>query len=483
LSDFPKIRNTFAPKIDFPTNLPERLRLNLLLHYYYSGGGARLVVTGNECFSVCWSNLKDFESNTRGLIRFGSAHISAENSTFLGFPNQGPVSQWNYRRGSAQFTVFEKKKPVIFVIPVYLAMGGVEKNAVEILSALKDKFQFVVIGLERLSESQGSTAEQFALVTDEVFELGEVLLDCQRLNAIEQLSAIYKPDLVWICNGSPWLIANLSKIRNIFSEIPIIEQMVYDTKEGWVNALNMDTSAYFDFHIATTDKIRDVLISEKGIFPEKISTIYSCLDSKRFELPKEFLNSKEVSISSRVIRIGFVGRFTKQKDPIAAIKLIEQLIKKNVRIEFLMVGDGELLPVVESYAFAKGMEQVKFVGFQKDLLPIYKSLDALFITSAYEGLPIAMLEALCCGVPVFSTDVGDIRSVLERFNNGFVSKGKVGSNQFFQDAMKFLNNIELWLRRASLSSFEVRESFSREMVSKKYSSLWDMLILGNEAKR
>jgi glycosyltransferase involved in cell wall biosynthesis len=47
-------------------------------------------------------------------------------------------------------------------------------------------------------------------------------------------------------------------------------------------------------------------------------------------------------------------------------------------------------------------------------------LDGLVITSAYEGLPIAMIEALTLAVPVFSSDVGDIGVVLEEFGGGMI---------------------------------------------------------------
>src|SRR5690606_24231811 len=103
-----------------------------------------------------------------------------------------------------------------------------------VMRALKDQYDFIYLTLERISETQGSVAEQVMPVAIRLLDLAEV---CSYPMYEELLACIkehYQPDILWICNGSMWLTANAPKVRDIFKDVPIVDQQVYDTKEGWI---------------------------------------------------------------------------------------------------------------------------------------------------------------------------------------------------------------------------------------------------------
>jgi glycosyltransferase involved in cell wall biosynthesis len=70
--------------------------------------------------------------------------------------------------------------------------------------------------------------------------------------------------------------------------------------------------------------------------------------------------------------------------------------------------------VMEHYRRAGLDQRVRFAGARKDLPAIVKQSDVLFVTSAWEGFPNSVLEAMVLGVPVVSTDYSDIRHILPR---------------------------------------------------------------------
>ena len=81
----------------------------------------------------------------------------------------------------------EKSKQVVFVFPIFLAVGGVERNTVEIMRGLRDRFDFVVITMERLRAEQGSLAGQAQEVAARVIEMSEIVRHADYLRVLSRL--------------------------------------------------------------------------------------------------------------------------------------------------------------------------------------------------------------------------------------------------------------------------------------------------------
>ena len=90
-----------------------------------------------------------------------------------------------------------------------------------------------------------------------------------------------------------------------------------------------------------------------------------------------------------------------------------------------MVGDGALRSQVEQRIRSYGLSgRVSLLGAQPParIASLLQASDLFVLSSAYEGMPIAVLEALAAGLPVVSTDVGEIRLVVKEGVNGSISK-------------------------------------------------------------
>ena len=121
-------------------------------------------------------------------------------------------------------------KPVVFVLPVFLAVGGVERNTIEIMRRLQADYDFVVVNMVGLTEAQGSLHHRVTDLAIGVFDLSELAPLDLYLTLLADLKAAYRPALVWICNGFPWQCDHAQDIRGIFRDVPIVDQEVYDTK-------------------------------------------------------------------------------------------------------------------------------------------------------------------------------------------------------------------------------------------------------------
>ena len=117
----------------------------------------------------------------------------------------------------------------------------------------------------------------------------------------------------------------------------------------------------------------------------------------------------------------FVGRLDRQKNPLLLLEAFAQVRSRVPRVRLALVGDGTLRSSVEQWIRERGLaDEVSLLGAlpRERIADMHRAADLFVLSSAYEGLPIALLEALACGLPAACTDVGEIRRVLREGENG-----------------------------------------------------------------
>jgi glycosyltransferase involved in cell wall biosynthesis len=122
-----------------------------------------------------------------------------------------------------------------------------------------------------------------------------------------------------------------------------------------------------------------------------------------------------------------VGRLDTSKDPALVLKAVAQLVAQGQRLCWLVVGDGVLRPSLQREVQQSGLgANVVFLGLRSaaEIARIMSACDVFALSSAYEGMPMALLEALGCGLPVATTDVGEVRRVIRPGVNGEVAEDR-----------------------------------------------------------
>lgn len=125
--------------------------------------------------------------------------------------------------------------------------------------------------------------------------------------------------------------------------------------------------------------------------------------------------------------VTFVGRLDHSKDPLLLMRSCAIAVERGANIHIIVVGDGTLRSEVESIARLGTLSgRVLFLGAKApaEIADILRIARLFALTSQYEGLPIAMLEALATGVPAVATDVGDIGRVIRSGHNGVICKSR-----------------------------------------------------------
>lgn len=372
-------------------------------------------------------------------------------------------------------------KPVVFVFPTFLAVGGVERNTVEVIAKLKGKYDFVVVTFERLSKAHGSLHHQFFAHCSAVYDLAEIGSQDEIATYLRRLRNEYSPEIVWICNGCPWLASNTNTVRTIFRDAAIVDQQVYDTELGWVSLYRSRNPGVlsFDRHIAINSKIRDVFIKRAGISVDNVDLIYPVISDERRGIAiaqsREALAAK-FGLDPTKRYFATIGRLAPQKAPFDFVELVQLLVRDgNTDLRFLMVGSGELEDEVARRLRAFGLsDRVSRVAYVENVFELTKVLDGIVFTSLYEGLPIALLEALSMGTPGICTDVGDVALVFEKYGNGVIFDAIGNSRRQKENFDFFLNNYGPIKAMASKNMDVVAGDFSIEAARQKYLRCFDM---------
>ena len=118
--------------------------------------------------------------------------------------------------------------------------------------------------------------------------------------------------------------------------------------------------------------------------------------------------------------IGTVAALRPEKN-IARLLEAFAMVRQQLPCRLLIAGDGPLRAELEAQAAALGIDAfVRFAGHIRETETIYAALSALVLSSDTEQMPNAVLEGMAAGLPVVSTDVGDVATMVSAANRAFV---------------------------------------------------------------
>ena len=119
--------------------------------------------------------------------------------------------------------------------------------------------------------------------------------------------------------------------------------------------------------------------------------------------------------------VGWFGRMTAVKRTDDLLTTLAGLRERGVDALLLLVGDGDDRERLEQRAHDLGLARsCLFLGYQEDVAPWYAVCDAVVLTSASEGTPVTIIEALAAGRPVVATEVGGVPDVVDEGETGFL---------------------------------------------------------------
>lgn len=178
------------------------------------------------------------------------------------------------------------------------------------------------------------------------------------------------------------------------------------------------TYGLFDCVVFVSEEVGEIIRKvQKGWFfkTKKAVTILNGINTEKFSNAHRLAEN----ITDK-FTVGLVARFRPQKRVDRWAEVAAEVIKKTDKIQFLMVGDGPSDELLRQRIKELNIEgRIQLPGNQSDTVAAYKQIDIFLLTSDFEGLPLAIMEAMSCGcVPVLS-DVGGIKQLELNFGHKF----------------------------------------------------------------
>lgn len=204
---------------------------------------------------------------------------------------------------------------------------------------------------------------------------------------------------------------------------------------------------------------RDSAIEANIDKKEKFEVIYNGLPEIQ-GIDKKIIR-KNLNFDMDSFIVGNNARMSKQKNPFLFLEIAKDVISIDRNYHFVWTGDGPLLEDAKKFVKKNNLsENIHFLGDRKDSEIIVSSYDLFLITSLYEGLPYAPIEAMRVGVPVLATNVVGNKEIINKQN------GDIFDTSDREKAVKFI------LDRNGIENFESKEI---KKVFKKNFYLDDMI--------
>lgn len=226
--------------------------------------------------------------------------------------------------------------------------------------------------------------------------------------------------------------------------------------------------------VANSSRIRDALMKNERLSPDKVWAIPNGLDLEAFDA--QVTQSRYLK-AEKGLRIAVVANLRPEKGHHVFLDAVACLAPQHFHVQFLIAGDGPMRGAIESHIQHSNLgERVHLLGAVQDIPAFLASLDALVLPSiANEGFPNAVMEAMAASLPVVVTDTGGTRDLVIDGETGYI----VPPHDVRQLAVRLETLCrDARLRRAmgAAGRSRVAQYFTTRHMSRQYEDLYTTLL-------
>jgi len=166
--------------------------------------------------------------------------------------------------------------------------------------------------------------------------------------------------------------------------------------------------------IAVSDDTARSFRETVGRVDDKVTVVCNAVDLDRYPAPIDRAKVRaELGFGPSAHLMTMVGTFKRQKGHRYLVAAAAALVPRFPTLHILLVGDGELADQMRTQVRAAGLsEHVHFLGTRRDIPELLSASDSFVLPSLWEGLPVALTEAMASGLPLVATQVSGTSQVV-----------------------------------------------------------------------
>jgi len=309
----------------------------------------------------------------------------------------------------------------VLFLSTSMGMGGADQ---QLLSAAREMLarghEVFVISLTPLGP-MGLEARSLGIPTESL-DMARGIPDPRGLLRLARLVRAWRPDVL----HSHMVHANLmARALRLLVPVPVLVSTIHNISEG--GALLMAgyrvTNGLVDHMTIISEAAADRFVRDRIIPRKLLSVIPNGVNADDFRnVPTGARESlrRSLGLDGEFAWLA-VGRFEIAKDYPNMLHAFAKVREQEPRAVLLLVGRGSLQADTESLAAALDLESaVRFLGVRRDVPEILSAADGYLMSSAWEGMPMVLLEAAAAGLPIVTTAVGGNLEVVGDGESGFL---------------------------------------------------------------
>ena len=347
-----------------------------------------------------------------------------------------------------------------------LSGGGAERvtcNLANYMAEQGHQVEILTMAEREPADSLKDTVKHVPLLTNKEYK-NKIINNVKRVLRLRKYMKSQKVDAyVVMLPKTTRLMLNFRELTN--SKIIVSERVdpkLYDKKTQ--NALRK-LSSRADGYVFQTDEIASWYAPylkgvESRVIPNAINPAF---------IRKEFAGEREKKIVA-------VGRLAEQKNFPLLIKAFSKISDKFLDYKLVFYGKGELQRQLEQQAEELGVkERVEFYGFCSNLAEQLEKASMFVLSSNYEGMPNALMEAMAVGVPCVSTDCGGggAKFLIKDGENGLLVPQR--DEEKMACAMEKILSNDAFANKLSKNARKLQEEFAPEKIYGE----WEKFITKN----
>lgn len=307
-----------------------------------------------------------------------------------------------------------------------LDVGGLERVVLSLLRHLPARVETSLVCLSgpgKLFGEHGLPPDR-CLVLDKRAQVGwaERLRTPERILRIARFLRRRRVDVVHVHNLAPLVYGGVAA-RLLGPRRPAV---VY-SEHNQIYRANARAEGRFrryvrlaDQVVAVSDDLRRTLVDRLRIAPP-VRVLHNGIDPAPFEGVDPSPVRRELDIGPDSFVVGTAVVLSEQKGVRFLLEAAGLVRATDPGVRFVVAGDGPLRAELERRAAELGLgDGVRFLGYRRDVPQLVAAFDAYVLPSLWEGLPLALLEALASGKPIVASRVGGNPEVVEHERNGLL---------------------------------------------------------------